>query len=235
MMGSKEQYIRLNIEQIRQKIEIAAQKSGRGLEDIKIVAVTKTVDADTIKIALEDGLLDLGESKVQEISKKFNGFTSNYKLHFIGHLQKNKVKYIIDKVYMIHSLDSFQLAEEINKQAKRANKLVDVLVEVNISGEESKYGISKEEVLDFMYKIKGMEAINVRGLMTVAPLRENSEENRWVFSQLRKISIDIKKEKIDNISMEYLSMGMSNDFEVAIEEGANIVRIGRAIFGERDY
>jgi pyridoxal phosphate enzyme, YggS family len=230
-------YIKDNIAQVMKRIDDAAKKSGRTISDVTAIAVTKTVEPERILKAVEAGLYNLGENRVQELCEKydwgrFSSFTS-LNWHLIGHLQTNKVKYIIDKVKMIHSLDRIELAEEIQKRAKIAGRIIDVLVQVNIAEEESKFGMKKEMVYDFLKKASKYSNIKVKGLMTIAPLAENPEDVRWVFRELGKLHIDIMRENIDNIDMDYLSMGMSNDFEVAIEEGSNMVRIGTAIFGKR--
>ena len=165
--------------------------------------------------------------------EKYDNIDSRCRWHLIGHLQTNKVKYIIDKVSLIHSLDSLELAKEIQKRAEKADRVMDVLVQVNVAGEESKFGISPSEVRDFLLSVRKYKNLKVRGLMTIAPYAENPEDIRWVFRDLNKIFIDIKSENIDNIYMDYLSMGMSNDFEIAVEEGSNMVRIGTSIFGKR--
>ncbi|NSW90345.1 MAG: YggS family pyridoxal phosphate-dependent enzyme [Firmicutes bacterium] len=228
--------IKQNIDKIKERIEKASKKAGRKPEDIKIIGVTKNVEPVRILKAIDAGIVDLGENRVQELQEKINTIRAankNVNWHMIGHLQKNKVKYLIDSVVMIHSLDSVELAQEINKRAQKAGKIIDVLVQVNVAGEESKFGISKDEAMNFIKEISKYRNIKVKGLMTIAPLVSDPEEIRFVFKELRKIFIDISRENIDNIDMDYLSMGMSNDFEVAIEEGANIVRIGTAIFGKR--
>jgi len=225
--------IKENCEKVRQRVRDAALRAGRNPDDIHIIAVSKTVDVDRIKAAIDCGITDLGENRVQELVEKFDKIDVKCNWHLIGHLQTNKVKYIIDRVKMIHSLDSLELAEEIQKRAEKAGRCVDVLVQVNVSSEKTKFGVKQEETLELVRKLSRMGNIKVKGLMTIAPLAEDPESVRWVFSGLRKLFIDIKKENIDNIDMDYLSMGMSNDFEVAIEEGANMVRIGTAIFGKR--
>jgi pyridoxal phosphate enzyme (YggS family) len=228
--------IRENIDNIRMRVEKAALKAGRKPEEIKIIAVTKNIAPDKIIEAIDAGIVDLGENRVQELQDKINTINAlkkNANWHMIGHLQRNKVKYLIDSVDMIHSLDSIELATETDKRAQKANRIIDVLVQVNIAGEKSKFGIYEDRVMDFVKKVSKCKNIKVKGLMTIAPLVQDPEDARFVFKQLRKIFIDISRENIDNIDMDYLSMGMSNDFEVAIEEGANIVRIGTAIFGKR--
>lgn len=222
-----------NCKNVEERIRTAAIRAGRNPDEIKLIAVTKTVDADRICKALEYGITDVGENRVQELCDKYSLFGDRCKWHLIGHLQTNKVKYIIDKVSLIHSLDSMELAEEIQKRAEKAGRIVDVLVQVNVAKEATKFGIDAASTADFLRKLSKMGNIKVRGLMTIAPFSEDPEQVRWVFSDLRKLHIDIIEENIDNIDMDYLSMGMSNDFEVAIEEGANMVRVGTAIFGKR--
>ena len=227
--------IQQNINQIQKRIEAAAQRSGRKKEDILLLAVSKTIDVERIKEAVACGLKELGENKVQEILEKYEPMGEEVKWHLIGHLQTNKVKYIIDKVKLIHSVESLKLAEEIRKRAKKANKVMDILIEVNMAAEESKFGVAPEDTLSLIQKIALLDNICIRGLMTVAPFVENSEENRECFRRMKQLSVDINAEKIDNVYMDILSMGMSNDFEVAIEEGATIVRVGTSIFGRRIY
>lgn len=224
-----------NLKQINEKITAAAEKSGRSREDILLLGVTKTIDTQRIKEMMECGIKSLGENKVQEIMDKYDVIGAEAQWHLIGHLQTNKVKYIIDKVKLIHSVDSLKLAQEIDKRAKQHDLIMDILIEVNIGEEESKHGIKQEEAIDLCQKIARLDNIRIKGLMTVAPFVENPQENRDYFIQMRKLFVDIKNKNIDNIDMVYLSMGMTNDYEVAIEEGANIVRIGTGIFGKRNY
>lgn len=226
-------YIKRNLYSVMERIEKAASKSGRSAKDIKLVAVTKTVEPDRILKILDEGIVDLGENRVQELTKKYDILNRECKWHLIGRLQTNKVKYIVDKVSLIHSVDRIELAKEIQKKAEAIGKTIDVLVQVNVSGEESKFGICVQEAYGLVREINSMANVRVKGLMTMAPYAENPEGIRYVFSRLRDLSIDINKEKLDNSSMDILSMGMSNDFEVAIEEGANVVRIGTALFGRR--
>ena len=226
-------YIGENINSINARIREAALRSGRNPQEIKLVAVSKTVDADRINEAFKCGITEFGENRVQELCEKYDILDVKCNWHLIGHLQTNKVRYIIDRVSMIHSLDSMDLAAEIQKRAEKAGKLVNALVQVNVSSEESKFGINPENALQFVREVSRMGNIRVKGLMTIAPLTQEPEDIRWVFASLRKLHIDIKQENIDNIDMECLSMGMSNDFEVAIEEGSTMVRIGTALFGKR--
>ena len=234
-MSEHYDYIRKNLEIIRKKIEIAAIKSGRKPDDITLVAVSKTIEPQKILRAIDEGITELGENRVQELTEKYDIISRDCNWHLIGHLQTNKVKYIVEKVKLIHSVDRYNLAVEINDRAKKIGKKINILVQVNISGEQTKFGVGKNEAMQLIGQIAGLENIRIRGLMTMAPFASNPEVVRAVFSGLRKLSIDIEKENINNIGMEYLSMGMSNDFEVAIEEGANMVRIGTALFGERQY
>lgn len=225
--------IRNNLEAINSKIKAAAIRAGRDPSDIKLIGVTKTVDTVRIKSAYACGIEDFGENRVQELCEKADILDINCTWHLIGHLQTNKVKYIIDKVSLIHSLDSLELAKEISRRAEKAGRIMDVLVQVNVAGEDSKFGIRPEEALSFVKEVSRMGNIRVKGLMTIAPISDDPEGVRWVFAGLGKLRIDIARENIDNVDMDYLSMGMSHDFEVAIEEGSNMVRIGTALFGKR--
>ncbi|HHV27160.1 MAG TPA: YggS family pyridoxal phosphate-dependent enzyme [Tissierellia bacterium] len=227
--------IKENLLKVQENIENALIRSGRKNENIDIIAVTKTVDVDIINESISLGINNIGENKVQEIQKKYDNINDDVNWHMIGHLQSNKVKYIIDKVNLIHSLDRLSLAKEINKRAKAKDIVKDVLIQVNISEEKSKFGLKKEEVVPFIEKILEMKNIRVKGLMTMAPHVENPEEIRYVFRDLRNLGYKIENRNYENIEMKYLSMGMSNDYEVAIEEGSNMVRLGTALFGKRIY
>ncbi|MBW4828609.1 MAG: YggS family pyridoxal phosphate-dependent enzyme [Clostridiaceae bacterium] len=227
--------IKENLLKVQENVENALTRSGRKNETINIIAVTKTVDVDIINEGISLGINNIGENKVQEIQKKYDNINDDVNWHMIGHLQSNKVKYIIDKVNLIHSLDRLSLAKEINKRAKAKDIAKDVLIQVNISEEKSKFGLKKEEVVPFIEKILEMENIRVKGLMTMAPYAENPEEIRYVFRNLRNLGYEIENRNYENVEMKYLSMGMSNDYEVAIEEGSNMVRIGAALFGKRTY
>ncbi len=222
-----------NLKLIYDNMERAAIKSGRSLDDITLIGVTKTVDVPRIKELLAQGVVNLGENRVQELLQKYDELSEKPVWHQIGQLQTNKVKYIIDKVSLIHSVDSEKLAEEIDKQAKRHNKVMDILVEINVANEASKAGISLSAASSFIEKISKLENIKVKGLMTVAPFVEKPEKNREEFIKMAKLFVDIQHKCINNIYMQFLSMGMTNDYEIAIEEGANIVRIGTGIFGQR--
>jgi hypothetical protein len=223
-----------NIAQVRQNIALACERSGRNVDEVLLLAVSKTVEVPRIKEAVAAGLTELGENKPQEINRKY-GELSGVKWHQIGHLQTNKIKYIIDKVCLIHSLDSLHLAQEISKHAVKAGITMDVLVEVNIAGEEAKHGVKPEEACELAVEASKLEGISVKGLMTVAPFDENPENNRKYFKKMHNLFVDIKSKNYDNIDMKYLSMGMTNDYVVAVEEGANIVRVGTGIFGARNY
>jgi PLP dependent protein len=232
-MSNEKETLKGNIDSIRRRILIAAEKSGRKYEDIKIIAVSKTIGPDVMMEVIGNGILDLGENRVQELCEKYDIINKECNWHLIGHLQTNKVKYIIDKVTLIHSVDSLELAKEIQLRASKISSIQEILIQVNVSGEESKFGLNPIEVKDFIKEISTYPNVKIKGLMTIGPNTEDKEKIRMVFRNLKKIFIDIKQENIDNIDMDALSMGMSNDFEIAIEEGANIVRIGSAIFGQR--
>lgn len=223
-----------NLEEIRAKIAKAAEKSGRAPKDVTLVAVTKTYSPEAINEAIDCGVTDIGENKVQEIMEKYDK-VKPVRWHLIGHLQTNKVKYIIDKVWMIHSVDSIHLMDEIDRQAQKHGVVIKILIQVNISGEESKFGISPDEIDEMLNHAEQLKNVKVCGLMTIMPIVDNNVSNRLHFVNIKQIYIDISKKKYNNITMDYLSMGMSGDFEMAIEEGSNMVRIGRAIFGERNY
>jgi len=224
-----------NLKVIRDKVAAAAEKSGRKPGDVRIMAVTKTVAPELVNVAINNGINLLGENRVQEYLDKKDSYVPNTETHFIGHLQTNKVKYIIDKVSMIQSVDSIKLAKEISKNALKNNLTMDVLVEINIGDEESKSGIEAEKAEELIREIAQLEAIRVKGIMSIPPICDNKEQSLNYFSRLRQIFVDISAKNIDNVYMEYLSMGMSQDFEAAIEMGANIVRIGSALFGQRQY
>ncbi len=219
-----------NLNTVRQNVQAACGKSGRDANNVKIVAVTKMRTIEQINELVGLGVTDLGENRVQELVEKYDHIRGNVNWHLIGTLQKNKVKYIADKVVMIHSVESLSLAKEIDRQCAKLNKVMDVLVQVNVSGEQTKSGIKPEEAFEFVEQISAFSHICVRGLMTMAPLNAQKDEISGIFAQLYKLSVDISSKKYDNISMDYLSMGMSNDYELAVQQGANIVRIGSALF-----
>ncbi|MCC8014564.1 MAG: YggS family pyridoxal phosphate-dependent enzyme [Eubacterium sp.] len=224
-----------NLNEIYKNIEAAAKKSGRSADDIMLLGVTKTVDCERIQQLVDLGVKELGENRVQELMSKIDVIKGGVNWHLIGSLQTNKVKYIIGRVKLIHSVDSLKLAAEISKRSLAADLVTDILLELNIAEEESKHGFKAEELSDTIEKLKEFKGIRVKGLMTVAPYVENPENNRPVFKKMRELFIDIKAKNCDNIDMTYLSMGMTNDYVVAIEEGADIVRIGTGIFGKRNY
>ena len=230
-MGS----IRENIDAVNRIKGEAAVKSGRKAEDVLLCAVTKTRTADEINEAIDAGITDIGENKVQEIMDKFDS-VKPVRWHLIGHLQTNKVKYIIDKVSMIHSVDSLHLAQEIDKRAAQHGITMDILIQVNSAQEESKFGISTDEtegmIRDILDKCPNIRII---GLMCIAPFAENPEDVRVYFAQVKKLYDEYSSIEHNNLDFKYLSMGMSHDYEVAILEGSNLIRVGTAIFGERDY
>ncbi len=223
-----------NFKQITENIARAAEKSGRKTEDITLLAATKTVDVSVINHAIQSGIKFIGENRVQEFLSKYKNYLPAHK-HFIGHLQTNKVKDIIDKVELIHSVDSYRLAEEISKQAVKHGITANILLEINIGNEESKSGFVYEEVYDAVQKISTFDGIKIKGLMAIPPVCEKPQQNIPYFSKMNKLFIDIGNKKIDNSSMDVLSMGMSDDYEAAIAEGATMVRLGTALFGRRNY
>lgn len=222
-----------NIKTINSRIDELCKKNGRSRNDITLIAVTKTKPVPLLKEAQNAGEINFGENRPQEIVKKFPEF-ENIKWHLIGQLQKNKVKHIIDKVELIHSVDSISLAIEIDKRAKQINKVQDILIQVNITGEESKSGVYPEDAEELIREISLLENIRVKGLMTISKKEFSFDENKKVFKSLRELSKKIDALNIENISMQELSMGMTHDFEAAIEEGATMIRVGTAIFGARD-
>ncbi|MEF9953874.1 MAG: YggS family pyridoxal phosphate-dependent enzyme [Clostridium sp.] len=225
--------IRENIELTRAHIKKACERSGRPVTDVTLIAVTKTKPIEMLQEAYDAGSREFGENKVQEILIKTPLLPEDIHWHMIGHLQTNKVKQIIDKVVMIHSVDSVELAVIIEKEAAKINRFIDILLEVNVAQEESKTGFNMEQVNDAILRISEFPHIKIKGLMTIAPFVENSEENRGIFKKLYQLYVDIKSKNIDNVSMSVLSMGMTGDYEVAIEEGATMVRVGTGIFGSR--
>lgn len=224
-----------NIRQVEQNIADSCEKAGRDSAEVTLIAVSKTKPVPALREAYEAGARDFGENKVQEILDKIPQLPSDIRWHMIGHLQRNKVKYIVDKVYLIHSVDSLRLAEEISKEALKKQVDVNILVEVNVAQEESKFGTTTAEAIALVEDIAKLPAIHIKGLMTIAPFVENAEENREYFRKLKQLSVDIMHKNIDNVSMNILSMGMTGDYQVAVEEGATYVRVGTGIFGERDY
>ena len=223
------------LEDVEARIQAACRRAGRSRDEVTLIAVSKTKPVETLREAYDLGVRVFGENKVQELTAKYEALPDDIHWHMIGHLQTNKVKYIIDKVDLIHSVDSLKLAETIEKEAEKHALTADILVEVNVAQEESKFGLKTEEVIPFIEKISGFSHVNVRGLMTLAPFVENPEENRSIFADLHQLSVDISNKNIDNVNVSILSMGMTNDYEIAIEEGATMVRVGTGIFGARNY
>ena len=224
-----------NLEQVRKNIDEACRMAGRDPKEVTLIAVSKTKPVSMLKEAYDAGARCFGENKVQEIMDKHPQLPEDIQWHMIGHLQRNKVKYIVDKVSMIHSVDSLRLAQTIEQEAAKHNVCVTVLLEVNVAQEESKFGLKMDEVLPLIETIADFPHIKVQGLMTIAPYVENAEDNRDFFRQLKKLSVDIEAKNINNVSMSVLSMGMTGDYQVAVQEGATMVRVGTGIFGERNY
>lgn len=224
-----------NLDIVRENIRKACDRAGRSYDEVTLIAVSKTKPLSDIETLMQYGETEYGENKVQELVDKYERVSSPVHWHLIGHLQTNKVKYIVDKVSLIHSVDSVHLAKEIEKEAEKHDVTVDILIQVNIAHEDTKFGIDETSVYDLLEEIKHYPHIRVKGLMTIAPFVENAEENRVHFRKLHQLLLDIKSKNIDNIDMSILSMGMTNDYEIAIEEGATMVRVGTGIFGARNY
>lgn len=224
-----------NIKQVKEIMDTACKNANRSSDDVTLISVSKTKPISMLVEAYDAGARDFGENKVQELTEKYDMMPKDVKWHMIGHLQRNKVKYIVDKVALIHSVDSLKLAEEISKEALKKDVTVSVLIEVNIAGEETKFGVKPEETEEIIRQIAVLPGIEIKGLMTIAPYVDNAEENRQYFAQLKQLSVDINSKNIDNVVMDVLSMGMTGDYAVAIEEGATYVRVGTGIFGERQY
>ena len=222
-----------NLEKVEENIQAACERAGRKREEVTLIAVSKTKPVEMLQEAYELGVRVNGENKAQELASKYEVLPKDIHWHMIGHMQRNKVKYIIDKVDLIHSVDSIRLAETIDKEAEKHNVTANVLIEVNVAKEESKFGLMPEEVPEFVEQISKFSHIRVKGLMTIAPFVENSEENRGVFKKLYELYVDMKRKNIDNVTMNVLSMGMTGDYQTAIEEGATMVRVGTGIFGTR--
>ena len=224
-----------NLASVQKNIEEACRVSGRNIDEVTLIAVSKTKPVEMLQEIYDAGVRTFGENKVQEMMDKEAIMPDDIQWHMIGHLQRNKVKYLMGKVALIHSVDSLRLAEEISTQSVKHNVETDILVEVNIAEEESKFGISKAETIQLVYDISKLPNIHIKGLMTIAPYVDDPEDNRKYFKEIKQLSVDIKNKNIDNVSMEILSMGMTGDYMVAIEEGATLVRVGTGIFGERNY
>ena len=224
-----------NYSQVKARIRAACERAGRSRSEVTLIAVSKTKPASMIEEIYSYWQRDFGENKVQELTEKYDVLPADIRWHLIGHLQRNKVKYIVDKACLIHSVDSLRLAQAIQEQAEKKGVTVPVLIEVNVAGEESKFGVSVEEAPALAEEIAKLGNLSLQGLMTIAPYVPDPEDNRDIFRQLKKLSVDIAAKNIDNVTMNILSMGMTNDYEVAVEEGATLVRVGTGIFGERDY
>lgn len=224
-----------NLNSVEKNIQEACSKCGRNRDEITLIAVSKTKPVSLLEEAYTAGVRDFGENKVQEMCEKYECIEKDIRWHMIGHLQTNKVKYLIGKTTLIHSVDSYKLACEIEKQAAKHDCIMNILIEVNIAEEETKFGLSEEEVIELVKEISKLPHIRIQGLMTVAPYVVDSEQNRPFFRKIKQLSVDIDNQNIDNVSMNILSMGMTGDYTVAIEEGATMVRVGTGIFGERDY
>lgn len=236
MQVLNEQEVAQNVQKIAQDVREAALQAGRDPSEVQVMAVTKTVDPVLVNAAIGAGITLLGENKAQELCAKYDSYHKDgVQIHFIGHLQTNKIRQIVDKVSMVESVDSIKLAREIDRHCAAIGKVMDVLLEVNIGREENKTGIFPEFLPALLEEAGKLEHIRVRGLMTIPPVCETEEEVLQYFSQMRQLFIDIKQKKYDNISMEILSMGMSADYLAAVRCGSNIVRIGTAMFGQRNY
>lgn len=228
--------IRERIEKTEKTIDRVCKESGRDRSEVTLITVSKTKPVAMLEEAYEAGSRDFGENKVQELTEKYEVLPRDIRWHMIGHLQRNKVKYLIGKVFLIHSVDSLRLAQEISKESVKKNVTTSILVEVNVAQEQSKFGLfTGDEVTELVMQIAALPGIAVKGLMTIAPYVENAEDNRQYFRALKQLSVDIMRKNIDNVSMDVLSMGMTGDYEVAVSEGATYVRVGTGIFGERDY
>ena len=227
--------IKENLESVREKVKEAIVRSNRNESDVLLIAVSKTKPIEDLKEAYDAGVRDFGENKVQELCDKYELMPKDTRFHMIGHLQKNKVKYLIGKACLIHSVDSLELAKVIQKESEKKNVITDVLIEVNVAKEDTKYGVFKEDCLALIKDISTLKNVRIKGLMTIAPMVSNPEDNRQYFNELKRLGIDIESQNIDNVSMGTYSMGMTGDYEVAIEEGSTMVRVGTGIFGVRNY
>ena len=224
-----------NYEAVKNNIEQACMRSNRDHSEDTLIAVSKTKPVPMLQEIYDAGARDFGENKVQELCQKYEELPQDIRWHMIGHLQRNKVKQVVGKAALIHSVDSYRLAQEISLQAQKQNITVPILIEVNIAKEESKFGIAKEDTIQLVEEIAELPNLTIQGLMTIAPFVDDPEDNRLYFREIKQLSVDIKNKNIDNVTMDVLSMGMTNDYEVAIEEGATIVRVGTGIFGARNY
>ena len=229
------EFIKENLAEVEAKICAACERAGRKREEVTLIAVSKTKPVEMLEACMENGITVFGENKVQELCGKYEVLPKNLHWHMIGHLQRNKVKYLTDKVDLIHSVDSLRLAEAISEDAVKKGVNVNILIEVNVAEEDSKFGLKTEETEKLVREIASLPNVSIQGLMTIAPYTAVPEENRPIFRTLKQLSVDIREKNIDNVSMDILSMGMTGDYEVAIEEGATMVRVGTGIFGERNY
>lgn len=227
--------VKENLEEVERRINEACARVNRARSEVTLIAVSKTKPVSMVEEAMDCNIIEFGENKVQELTNKYEQLPKSLHWHLIGHLQRNKVKYIVDKVCLIHSVDSYKLAETISTEAGKKETNVKILIEVNVSEEESKFGVSVSEAVELAEQISKLPNICIEGLMTIAPFVENPEENRQYFKKLKQLAVDIEEKNIDNVNMSVLSMGMTGDYEVAIEEGATMIRVGTGIFGERNY
>lgn len=227
--------VKENLEEVERRIQAACDRAGRDRSEVTLIAVSKTKPVPMLQEAYDTGIREFGENKVQEMMDKYDVLPSDIHWHMIGHLQRNKVKFLMGKSYLIHSVDSLRLAQEISAQSVKHNVTTDILIEVNIADEETKFGTTSQDAVTLVEEASKLPNIHICGLMTIAPFVENPEDNRIYFRQIKELSVDIDAKKIDNVDMRILSMGMTGDYEVAIEEGATMVRVGTGIFGERYY
>jgi len=227
--------IQKNYLSVKDRVKQACMRASRDEKEVLLIAVSKTRTYEEIDEAAMAGARVFGENKPQELRDKADALNKEYEWHMIGHLQTNKIKYVIERAALIHSIDSYKLAEAVNKEAEKRGIIANILVQVNVAKEDSKFGLNMEETEQLIRQIALFQNLRIKGLMTVPPFVENPEENRIYFRKMRQLFIDIKQKNIDNVDMNELSMGMTGDFEVAIEEGATMVRVGTGIFGERDY
>lgn len=230
-----EENLKKNLENVQEKIKAACQRAGRDAAEVTLVAVSKMKPLADIEELITTGQMEYGENYVQELCDKYEHASQPVHWHMIGHLQTNKVKYIVDKTVLIHSVDSVHLAKQIEKEAAKKGVTAQILLQVNIAQEDTKFGVDGDEVIKMAEEISHFPHVHIRGLMTSAPYVADPEENRCYFRKLHKLFVDIGDKNIDNVTMDILSMGMTNDYEVAIEEGATMVRVGTGIFGERNY
>ena len=224
-----------NLANVEKNIEQACKNAGRSRDEVTLMAVSKTNPVKMLQEIYDENIRDFGENKVQELTEKYEILPKDIRWHMIGHLQRNKVKYLVGKVELIHSVDSLRLANQIETEFAKKNEIANILIEVNMANEESKFGITSETTEQLVREISKLEHVRIKGLMTIAPYTDNPETNREYFRNMKKLSVDITEKNIDNVSMNVLSMGMTGDYQVAIEEGATMIRVGTGIFGERNY